>query len=467
MPAPRTTRAFLATTLFIAACTDQPPPIPTAPAPSATAGQLRAGDVDPAVVRAVRELVVQRGLIGLSSPAQVRPQLARLGQLLAFDPILSGNRNISCMTCHLPGFGTGDGRALSVGEGGAGAGPARTHPQGVFIPRNAPPLFNLASMKQLFWDGRVELDASGALKTPAGSHLTPEMRRVFEFGPLSALALFPVTNRAEMRGQVSSGNELAAIPDENFTAIWQALMERLGALPDYRALFEAAYPGERFSDMTFAHASNAIGAFAVDQLSFTDTPWDRFLAGDDLALTKKQLDGAETFLSIRCSLCHNGATFSDDQFHNVAVAQIGPGQGDGTAGRDDFGRMRVTGNPADRYRFRTTPLRNVELTAPYGHDGAIGSLRGFIEHYSESHLKLLNFDPNTLEPALRTALVPNAAAILEQRDPILDGVVLPDEIVDKLMDYMGALSDDRARNLSVIIPPRVPSKLPMVPPKGP
>jgi cytochrome c peroxidase len=117
-------------------------------------------------------------------------------------------------------------------------------------------------------------------------------------------------------------------------------------------------------------------------LSFTDTPWDRFLGGNDGALTARQLDGAQTFLSLKCSICHNGATFSDDQFHNVAVAQIGPGQGDGPTGRDDFGRMRVTGDQGDRYRFRTTPLRNVELTAPYMHSGQFTTLESVIAFYN-------------------------------------------------------------------------------------
>ncbi len=110
-------------------------------------------------------------------------------------------------------------------------------------------------------------------------------------------------------------------------------------------------------------------------------------------------------MSARCSICHNGPALTDNKFHNVAVAQIGPGQGDGT-GRDDFGRMRETGNPADRYAFRTPPLRNVELTAPYGHDGAIVDLRAFIDHYSESDIKLRTFDVMQLEDILR----PSAAA---------------------------------------------------------
>jgi cytochrome c peroxidase len=245
------------------------------------------------------------------------------------------------MTCHVPAFATGDGKSLAVGQGGHGLGPDRSHPNGVFIPRNAPPLFNLAAMRALFWDGRVEVN-SRELRSPAGGHITPEMARVFEFGATSALALFPVTNRAEMRGL--TGNELATIPDDDATAIWSGLMTRLGSVPEYRALFEAAYPGTSFDQMTFGHASNAIGAFLVDQLTLANAPWDRFVAGDDRALTPKQLEGAKTFLGLRCVQCHNGPTFSDQEFHNVAVAQVGPGQGNGPSGFDDFGRMNVSGD---------------------------------------------------------------------------------------------------------------------------
>jgi len=213
--------------------------------------------------------------------------------------------------------------------------------------------------------------------------------------------------------------------------------------------------------MTFAHASNAIGAFLVDRLTFANTPWDRFLAGRDNALTPRQLVGAQEFLTLKCSLCHNGSTFSDEKFHDVAVAQFGPGKGNGPSLRDDFGRMNITGIETDKYLFRTTPLRNVELTGPYGHDGAITTLQGFVEHYSDSDLKLLAFDPLQLEPALRATLLPNTADILAQRDTLLKGVVLTPVIVGQLMDYMGALTDDRARNLNDITPRRVPSGLPI------
>ena len=437
-------------------CADQPA---TAPAPASSRHSPvppAPGTVTPALVR---QLAAARGVVPLPPAPYVRPALARLGRALAFDKILSGNRDISCTTCHLPEFATGDGRSLSIGAGGVGTGPARRTPSGIFIPRNAPALFNVAAMRHLFWDGRVEIDHHGHLSTPAGSQLSPEMRRVLEFGPASALAMFPVGSRDEMRGY--SGNELAAIPDDDNPAIWAGIMRRIGKIPEYRRMFEEAYPGQRFDRMTFAHASNAIGAFMVDKLTFANTPWDRFLAGRDNALTPNQLVGAQTFLTLKCAICHNGATLSDDEFHDVAMVQFGPGKGNGSSLRDDYGRMNVTGLESDKYLFRTTPLRNVELTGPYGHDGAISSLQGFIEHYSDSDQKLLSFDPMQLDAAVRSTLLPNAADILAQRDTLLKGVVLTPARVGQLMDSMSALTDDRARDLTHLTPRHVPSGLPV------
>ncbi|HJR16898.1 MAG TPA: cytochrome c peroxidase, partial [Gemmatimonadales bacterium] len=358
----------------------------------------------------VRQLTAGRGITQLSRPPQVRPALVRLGQALAFDKVLSGNRDISCMTCHLPSLGTGDFRSLSIGQGATGLGATRLHPEGLFIPRNAPPLFNLFAVQPLFWDGRIFQDEQGAFHTPAGAAITPAMQSVFELGTISILPLFPVLSREEMRAQ--SGNELALISDDHPEQVWQALMKRLGGIREYRRLFEDAYPGQRFEQMNFAHASNAIAGFLVSRLSFNNSPWDRFLAGNDRAMTEVQLKGARNFMSARCSVCHNGPALTDNGFHNVAVVQFGPGQGDGISGRDDFGRMRVTGNPADRYAFRTPPLRNVELTAPYGHNGAFFDLRDFVAHYSESDVKLNEFDITRLEVLLQATVLPTFADIL-------------------------------------------------------
>lgn len=450
--APRTVLASICLVL-VAACADdttrQFPLSPTHPASAIL------GVVSP---DSVRTLAAGRGVTPLPAPPFVRPALSQLGQQLFFDRILSGNKDISCSTCHLPSFAMGDDKSLSIGQGGIGLGPQRMHPKGVFIPRNAPSLFNLSALHGLFWDGRVSIDAQG-LHTPAGPQITPGMEHTFEFGAVSVLGMFPVTNRLEMRA--FSDNEVAQVPDSDFQGIWSALMARLGAIPEYRTLFEAAYPGQRFDDMTFAHASNAIGGFLVDKLSFRDTPWDRFLAGNDAALSPSQLAGAATFLTLKCSLCHNGSTFSDEKFHDVAVAQLGPGEANGEGLHDDFGRMNVTGLRADQYLFRTTPLRNVELTAPYGHDGAIIDLRDFVGHYSESDKKLRQYDPRQLEPALQGTVMANKTAILAQRDTLLNGVVLTSDLVDQLMSFMTALTDDRARNLSGLTLARVPSRLPV------
>ncbi|HXE60883.1 MAG TPA: cytochrome c peroxidase [Gemmatimonadaceae bacterium] len=438
----------------LAGCSDRPTEMAAVP----NGNRIRQGG-DTVTPRLVRQLARERGVTAYPRPPHVRPALVRLGRELAFDKILSGNHDVSCMTCHLPRYETGDGRSLSIGSGGVGLGPNRTQPDGVDIPRNAPPLFNLGAMRHLFWDGRVEVDGHGHFTTPAGAQLTKDMTKVLEFGPVSAQPMFPPTSAAEMRG--TSGSELSKYTDDDATQIWAALMKRLGKIPKYRRMFEEAYPGKRFDQMNFAYASNAIGGFIVSEMTFRDTPWDRFLAGDDRALSQRQLDGAETFLTLKCSICHNGPNLSDDEFHNVAVAQIGPGKGNGASLRDDFGRMNVTGDPADQYRFRTSPLRNVELTGPYGHDGSTLSLRDFIDHYSNSDEKLMDYNPAQLIPPLRNTVLDNKSQVIAERDTIIVGVVLTPEIEDRLMDYMSALTDPAARNLSRLTPRKVPSGLPI------
>lgn len=454
MSAARVVAVLLASTalISISACSDE-----SATAPPASPS-LSVATRD-ALVAEVRALTAARGIGPLAKPAPVRPALVRLGRALAFDKLLSGNRDISCMTCHLPEFATGDGRSLSIGQGASGSGTARVHPLGKFIPRNAPPTFNLFTETSLFWDGRVEIDAPGHLATPAGAELTPAIKRSFEFGALSAQPLFPVLSRAEMRGD--SGNELAEFKDAQMRLIWRALMTRLGQVKQYRRLFEEAYPGTRFEQMNFGYASNAIAGFLVDQFAFNNSPWDRFLDGRDYALTEVQLRGAKDFMSARCSICHNGASFSDGKFHNVAVAQIGPGEGDGPRANDDFGRQRVTGRPADRYAFRTTPLRNVELTAPYGHDGAFTDLRAFVDHYSVSDVKLQEFNTDLLEPLLQGTKLHTVQAILARRDTLLQGVVFPDQTIDEVTEFLKALTDPAARNLARVTPAHVPSGLPV------
>lgn len=433
-----------------------------------------------ALIQSTRASIATRGVTAIPAAPTVRPALVALGKALAFDKILSGNKDVSCMTCHPTSFATGDGRHLSMGVTGHGEGPART---GDFDAgeeaRNSPPLFNLHAMDTLFWDGRVERLPNGDLRTPAGPQFTPAMKAVMEFGPISALPMFPVTARDEMRG-FGAENELSAIADGNFTTTWGALMKRLGAIPEYRTMFEAAYPGTRFDSMTFAHASNAIGGFIVATFEANDSPWDQFLRGEDDALPMDALRGAEVFMRT-CVNCHGGSTGSDQAFHNTLLSQFGPGPrsgGDGPTGRDDFGRMRVTGAAADQYAFRTTPLRNVEFTAPYGHVGNIVDLREFVAHYSSNFDKkgnpigdipgpaqnLLEWDASQIDPDLLDrylGVLPNFDDIIANRDPLFfSGSPIRPEFVDPITAFMIANSDEASiRELDDVVPSSVPSGL--------
>jgi cytochrome c peroxidase len=251
-----------------------------------------------------------------------------------------------------------------------GVGPGRSHPAGAFIPRNSPRAFNLFALQPFFWDGRVVVDEGGHFVTPARQRVNPRISLPFEFGALSALPLFPVLAREEMRA--GTGKELARVSDKQTQQVWKLLMERLGRIREYRRMFEAAYPGTGYAEMNFGHASNAIAGFFIDRLAFNDSPWDRFLAGDDVAMSEVQLRGAKNFLSARCSICHNGPALTDNQFHNVAVAQFGPGKGDGLSGR----RLRAgAGDGA-----AGGPVCVPHAAAPErGADGAVRARRGVLQ----------------------------------------------------------------------------------------
>jgi len=365
------------------------------------------------------------------------------------------------MTCHHPAIGTDDDRALPSGVGGAGLGAARTG--GDVIARNAPALFNLHAFDTMFWDSRVAR-RGGGLRTPAGDQLSPEMEQVFDHDLVSAQAMFPVTSREEMRGHPGD-NELADLDDGDIDGIWAGLMARLGNHPQYPAMFEAAYPGESFDDMTFAHAANAIAAFEVAAFESTNSPWERFLGGDDAAMTDAQLRGAAAFFQRGCDSCHRGVGLSDFRHHNIGLAQFGPGKGHGADGDDDFGLAGITGDPDDRYAFRTPPLTNVELTAPYGHAGQFATLRDHVVHYADPRRSLSTYDitEHVDDESLWPTVVDNLDAVLATLSGRLRDVRLrPDDpAVDDIVAFMQALTDEDARDLEGLVPDSVPSGLPV------
>lgn len=416
------------------------------------------------LIAEVRAQIDARDIEPLAPAPAVSDDMFELGQALSFDKVLSGNSNISCLTCHHPSLGTDDDRALPRGEGGVGLGVDRVG--GPIIPRNAPDLFNLHTYETMFWDSRVEVAGDGSLSTPAGAQITPEMEAVFEHGLVSAQAMFPVTSREEMRGHVGD-NEVGDVPDGDFTGIWEALMTRLGAIPEYVCMFEDAYPGTDFDDMTFAHAANAIAAFEVSAFESRDSDWERFVGGDDSALSKKELQGAVLFFDSGCGGCHSGATFSDFSHHNTGLPQLGPGKGDGPSGTDDFGREQVTGDLADRYAFRTPPLFNVELTGPFGHDGQFAELRDHIRHYVDPEASLLGYDitQNVDEEELWPLFLDNTADVLAGLSPFTQadlGTKKINKKVRRIEAFLETLTGDGARDLTALVPPSVPSGLPVI-----
>ncbi|MCA9699028.1 MAG: hypothetical protein KC431_16000, partial [Myxococcales bacterium] len=365
------------------------------------------------------------------------------------------------MTCHHPALGSDDNLSLSIGVGGVGLGTDRVHDDDIFIPRNAPGLFNLHAMDRMFWDGRVSFH--GELDTPADEELTPEMLEVFEFGAVAAQAMFPVTSRAEMRGKLGT-SELSMVADHYFTGHWQAQMDRLAQIPEYIEMFEDAYPGTDFEDMSFAHAANAIAGFEIASFPATNTPWDEFLRGDDWALSLDQLQGANHFLGkAKCSTCHSGAALTDLQFHNTALAQFGPGKGNGVTLNDDWGRFNVNRDTSEFYRYRTPPLRNVELTGPWGHAGQYHTLESFIEHYLDPEGSLLDFDPvaEGIDPKLIPTMVPNEDRVIAHISPLLAEMEFSEERVDEMVAFLQALTDPDSLDLMDTIPESVPSGLPV------
>ena len=423
---------------------------PVAPAPSELDTQLLAlleiNNIDP-----------------IEKPAVDQAKVA-LGQALMFDKELSGNRNISCATCHHPTLNTGDGLSLALGEGGASIRPLRTIPTdanggNVFIPRNSTPVFNRGTFRTMFWDARVEQMSDGSLRTPAGSDLLPGLDNA-----LAAQAMFPVTSREEMRGQPGD-NELADIADDDFKAIWQALMNRILAIADYRTMFAAAFPGVAEEDLTFAHAANAIAAFEEAHWTLDDAPFDDYLRGDLAALSDDAKRGGILFYGdAGCVRCHEGTHFTDEQFHNVGVPPLGPGLGDGDDGQSDFGRERVTGNDTDRYKFRTGTLRNVAATGPWFHNGAFTTLEAAVRHMLDPMTSAMIYNVSQLPEELRDSVgldeLPDILGDLDSR--VADPVQLSDAQVAQLIAFLESLTSPSLPDLpGNDVPDSVPSGLPV------
>ncbi len=396
------------------------------------------------------------------------PELLALGRDLFYDPILGGNREVACATCHHPAFGTSDGLALGIGDGGIGLGPGRKvdpdNVPGQRIPRNAPALFNLGydEFSVLFHDGRVERLDDGRIRTPHGVREAKVRLPV-----LAAQAGFPVLSADEMAGHGSENEIAGAVGEDRIfgpDGAYDLLAKRVAAIPEYRDRFGSL----KKLPVTYDVIAEALAAFVAHEWRADQSAFDRFLC-EGVPLGARAEAGRRLFYGeAGCAGCHAGRFQTDHGFHAIAMPQIGPGKAeDGETDARDTGRMRVTGQAQDAYSFRTPSLRNVALTAPYGHAGAYPSLERTIRHHSDPVDGLKTYDPGLVWlPDLPGA---DDFRTMNDAEAVRDiaaanefpGATLSDADIADLVAFLRSLTDRRGIVGRLGVPETVPSGLPV------
>jgi cytochrome c peroxidase len=253
----------------------------------------------------------------IPSGATMTAERIELGRMLFFEPRISASGVISCATCHNPALGWTDRIPRATGH------------DGQVGDRNTPTVLNSGFLRAQFWDGR-EPDLEGQ-------------------------ALGPIAASIEMN---------MAIEDA---------ISRLNEFQIYRDAFAAAFPGED-DPVTPRNVALAIAAFERT-LNTPNSPFDRFLAGDDLAMSVQAQEGMRLFVDNGCIACHNGPNLSDSGFHRFELP-----------GSTDAGRFLVTGYEGDRFAFRTPTLRNVAVTYPYFNNGSVDNLRDAVNLMAQQML---------------------------------------------------------------------------------
>lgn len=401
----------------------------------------------------LRELIEQNGITG--DPAagidvpSIDDPVAQLGKKLFFSKSLGGDFDSACVSCHHPTLGGGDELAMSIGvhaDDPELLGPGRTHPDGdLTVPRNAPSTFNIAIWRRaLFWDSRVESlneDASPPIRTPDSAFGVPDDQAGASLA--EAQARFPVTSGDEMRGFefVAGGTN-----DELRTALEDRLMEDERWVDEFEAVFGTA-------EISYGRIAEAIAAYERSQL-FVDTPWRAYVEGDRWAIGPLAKHGARLFFTsveeggAGCVSCHSGDFFTDEGFSSICAPQIGRGKGNGATGTNDFGRERESGDPEDRFTFRTPTLLNVAVTGPYLHSGAYDSLADVIRHHFDPQDAVANYDPASIPDAASEDFSDNMSEIvdyLQTSSRVIDSFQEPVEYnefdIKALVAFLETLTD--------------------------
>jgi cytochrome c peroxidase len=391
-------------------------------------------------------------------------QRANLGRLLWFDIISGLNNDNTCAGCHSPTHGFGDTQPMAIGiDNNLIVGPHRTGPRNQ---RRTPLAVNTALYPTLMWNSRFAALSGDPFDNSAGFQFPPPEDLSLSDLPhlLVAQAFIPPTERVEVAG--------FAFPGDN-DDMRHEVLRRLNASHAYRQLFGQAFPQVAAgAPITFEHFGKAIAEFEFT-LVFANAPLDRFARGQRHALTESQKRGALLFFGkARCVQCHSVAgesneMFSDFRQHVIGVPQIVPTFGnvvfDGPGANEDFGLEQVTGNPDDRYLFRTAPLRNTAVMPAFMHNGAFVHLEDAIHHHLDPYTSARHYTPRELPPDLQGPLGP-IEPVLARLDPLLQTpILLSDEEFAQLVDFVRhGLLDPRIlpRHLKTLVPKRVPSGSP-------
>jgi len=274
------------------------------------------------------------------TPPEVNEKQAELGRLLFWDPILSGDRDVACGTCHLPEFAYADGQPQAIGVGGVGRGTERTVGHTGVVQRNAQTLLNTA------WNGINDL----GVFDPTNAPMFWDNRA----SGFAEQAVEPIESREEMRGDLFTEE-----------SIQQEIESRLQAIPEYQILFEDAFADNTIS---IALVAEALSEFQTTLIA-NNSRFDQWMRGDATAMTDREISGMQEFVVAGCADCHSGPMFSDFETHVLGVREgrqlEEPDNGDGT------------------FAFRTPTLRQLDFTAPYFHAGQFSTLSRAIEFYDE------------------------------------------------------------------------------------
>jgi cytochrome c peroxidase len=389
---------------------------------------------------------------------------AQLGRFLWFDIITGLNDDNTCAGCHSPTNGFGDTQSMAIGiDNNFMVGPSRTGPRNQ---RRTPLAINTALYPTLMWNSRFAALSGDPFDNREGFEFPPPEGLTLSYQPhlLVAQAFIPPPERVEVAG--------FSFPGDNF-AIRDEVLRRLNAIADYRKLFGQVFPDVAAgAPITFDHFGQAIAEFEFT-LVFANAPLDRYARGEPHVLSTGQKQGALLFFGkAGCVQCHQVAgqsneMFSDFQQHVIGVPQVAPSLGnivfDGPGQNEDFGLEQVTGDPSDRYMFRTAPLRNAAVMPAFMHNGAFVRLEDAIRHHLDPYTSGRNYSPTDLDPDLQGPLGP-IEPVLVRLDPLLQTPIpLSEEEFTQLVDFVrNALLDPRAlpTHLQTLVPKDVPSGQP-------